>query len=84
MGFVAGMQWAANFLVSATFLSVLYAFGAANTFWLYAGMCLFTILFTIFYLPETKGVSLETIEENLEHGVKAKHLGNKHGMRKLY
>jgi MFS transporter, SP family, galactose:H+ symporter len=75
MGFVAGIQWGANFLVTATFLTVLSTFGAGNTFWLYSVMCLIALLFTIFYLPETKGVSLETIETNLENGVKTRHLG---------
>jgi MFS transporter, SP family, galactose:H+ symporter len=76
MGFVAGIQWGANFLVTATFLTVLGTFGVGNTFWLYAAMCLLALLFSIFYLPETKGVSLETIEKNLENGVRARDLGN--------
>jgi MFS transporter, SP family, galactose:H+ symporter len=76
MGFVASVQWAANFLVSVTFLSILFSIGAADTFWLYAVMCLVAIVFTVFYVPETKGVSLETIEANLEKGVSARNLGN--------
>ncbi|HJO95281.1 MAG TPA: sugar porter family MFS transporter [Victivallales bacterium] len=75
MGFVAGIQWGANFLVTATFLTVLTTFGSDYTFWFYAVMCFVALLFSIFYLPETKGVSLETIEINLENGVKARHLG---------
>ena len=75
MGFVAGIQWLANFVVTATFLTVLGFLGAGFTFWLYGIMCLVTLLFTIFLLPETKGVSLETIAVNLENGVKSKDLG---------
>jgi hypothetical protein len=33
------------------------------------------LVFTRFYLPETKGVSLEAIEENLRAGKAARNLG---------
>ena len=75
MSFVSGIQWLANFVVSMTFLPILAAFGIAAAFWLYGAMCLVVILFTIFYVPETKGVSLETIEKNLENGRPVLELG---------
>ncbi|MEI6287384.1 MAG: sugar porter family MFS transporter [Bacillota bacterium] len=76
MSFVSGIQWLANFVVSMTFLPILSVFGIAAAFWLYGGMCLVVILFTKFYVPETKGVSLETIEKNLENGHPVLELGH--------
>jgi len=35
---------------------------ASATFWLYAVMCAVDLVFMIFFLPETKGKTLEEIE----------------------
>lgn len=53
-----------NFTVAASFLPMLEHFGKANSFWLYAGLCLFSLVFCYFALPETKGLTLEKIEQN--------------------
>ncbi len=66
MSFVGGIQWFANFFISMTFLPVLELFGIGINFRIYALMCLFVIIFTKYYVPETKGVSLETIAKILE------------------
>ena len=34
----------------------------AGTFWLYAGLAILGLLFLVFFLPETKGKSLEEVE----------------------
>jgi hypothetical protein len=39
--------------------------GNAGTFWIYAGICLAGSLFIRWRLPETKGQTLEEIEEAL-------------------
>ena len=75
MSFVTGIQWAANFLVAVTFLSILHSFGPADTFWLYGLMCLIACLFVSLKVPETKGVSLEQIEHNLRLGRPTRQLG---------
>ena len=75
MSFVAGIQWLANFFVTATFLTALQVLGSGVTFWVYGLACLGIFLFVLFYVPETKGVSLETIELNLDRGVKPRDLG---------
>ncbi|MEO3944771.1 sugar porter family MFS transporter [Gorillibacterium sp. CAU 1737] len=54
--------WAANFVVSQSFPSLLASVGPATTFWLFAGASLFTLLFTAGVVPETKGKSLDEIE----------------------
>jgi MFS transporter, SP family, galactose:H+ symporter len=78
MGFVAGIQWFANFVVTGTFLTVLGIFGAPWTFFTYAVIALFGLLYTVFYMPETKGVSLEHIEANLRDGERLRDIGLKY------
>lgn len=58
-------NWGMNFVVSLTFLSLLDAMGASATFWLYAALCVVLVAFTVRYIPETKGRSLERIEADL-------------------
>jgi sugar porter (SP) family MFS transporter len=58
-------HWVANFVVSLTYLSLIQAIGETFTLWLYAVMCVGAFLFCYFLVPETKGRSLEEIEEDL-------------------
>ncbi|GAG32838.1 unnamed protein product, partial [marine sediment metagenome] len=58
-----------------TFLSLFNACGPRNTFWLYGFMALLACLFSFFFVPETKGVSLEQIEKNLRLGKRPRDLG---------
>jgi len=53
--------WVACSLLTITFLSIATAIGAPRTFWLYAGVCAFTVIFVWRVTPETKGQSLEDI-----------------------
>ncbi|WP_286009958.1 sugar porter family MFS transporter [Larsenimonas salina] len=68
-------NWVANMIIGATFLTLLNTLGNAHTFWLYAGLNLFFIVLTLFLVPETKGISLEKIEQRLMRGEKLKHIG---------
>ncbi len=60
--------WVANFVISQTFPMMdenrwlVARFHHAFPFWLYAAFCLVSILFVWWYVPETKGKSLEDIE----------------------
>ncbi len=56
--------WTACYLVSQTFPWMLKHLGGPATFWLYAAICLVTIVFVAIYVPETKGKSLEEIERS--------------------
>lgn len=58
-------NWGMNFVVSLTFLSLLQALGVSGTFWVYAVLCAMLVVFTARFIPETRGRSLEEIEENL-------------------
>jgi len=69
-------NWIFNFAISFTFLSLVETIGKAGTFWLYAAIGTLGWIFCKMYVPETKGVPLETIEANLRNGISAKKLGN--------
>ena len=58
-------SWGANLIVSFSFLPLFEAAGAAFTYWLYALVSLLGIAFVWRLVPETKGMSLEEIEERL-------------------
>ncbi len=61
--------WGANFLVSQTFPMMdenprlVEAFNHAFPFYVYAAFCLVLVVVVLFQVPETKGKSLEEIEE---------------------
>jgi SP family sugar porter-like MFS transporter len=57
--------WAACFILTYTFPLLNQMFKASGTFWLYGGICLLGFLFILKRLPETKGKSLEEIENEL-------------------
>lgn len=57
--------WSACFVLTYTFPLLNKGLGAYGTFWLYGIICLAGFIFIKKYLPETKGKSLEEIEEEL-------------------
>jgi sugar porter (SP) family MFS transporter len=57
--------WIACFVLTETFPLLREHLGAAVTFWIYAGICLFGFLLFKAKLPETKGKTLEQIEQEL-------------------
>ena len=66
-------NWGFNMLVASTFLTLTEKLGKAGAFWFYASVCVVGIVFCYLYVPETKGVSLENIENFLKKnkGLKA-------------
>ncbi|RKR06789.1 SP family galactose:H+ symporter-like MFS transporter [Kushneria sinocarnis] len=68
-------NWVANMIIGATFLTLLNTLGNAHTFWLYAGLNFVFIILTLALLPETKGISLERIEQNLMAGRALRRIG---------
>ncbi len=63
-------NFAFNFFVVASFPVLLNRIGGAFTFWLFGLVSLLCIIFVYFYIPETKGISLEEIESNWRKGIK--------------
>ncbi len=63
MGLATCANWLSNFLVTSTFLNMINTLGKTGTFWLYALIGVFGMLFIWKRIPETKAKSLEEIED---------------------
>lgn len=57
-------NWGSNFLVAATFLSLVDHLGMRGSFLLFAGLCFVAFLFSAGMVPETRGRTLEQIESS--------------------
>lgn len=75
MGVAVFSCWLWNFAVSSTFLTLLNALGPSSTFLMYSVMCVFSFIFCYYYMPETNGVTLEQIEENIRKGLPLRQIG---------
>lgn len=62
-------NFAFNFFVVGSFPILLHRIGGAWTFWMFGAVSLICIIFVFFFVPETKGISLEQIESNWRKGV---------------
>ena len=62
-------NFAFNFFVVGSFPVLLHRIGGAWTFWLFGIVSILCIIFVYFFVPETKGISLEQIESNWRRGV---------------
>lgn len=62
-------NFAFNFFVVASFPILLNRIGGAWTFWIFGIISIICLFFVYFCIPETKGISLEQIEENWKNGV---------------
>lgn len=70
-------NWLSNLIVAFSFLSIVDAIGVSSTFMIYFVMCLVSIAFVYFLVPETKGITLEHFEANLLSGKKWRQLADK-------
>ncbi len=70
MSIAVGFLWIACFLLTYTFPIFNAVLGAAVTFWIYAGICLCGFVVVWQKLPETKGKTLEKIEQELAGSVR--------------
>ncbi|MDD5495661.1 MAG: sugar porter family MFS transporter [Candidatus Omnitrophica bacterium] len=61
-------NWGFNMIVAATFLTLMEKLGKPGAFWLYGALSVAGIIFTYLFVPETKGKTLEQIEEHLRSG----------------
>ena len=62
-GITIGLSNLELFIVVKTFPMLSTKYGDGATFWFYAGFCLMAVIFTLITIPETKGKSLEEIED---------------------
>ena len=73
--FSTATNWIVNAIVGGTFLTLLGTLGNGNTFMLYGALNVLFVIFCLFFVPETKGVSLEKIESNLLSGKPLRRIG---------
>ena len=72
-------NWAANWPVGNTFLTLLATLGQSGTFWLFAAFNAIFVPVVLLFVPETKHVSLEALERRLLSGEKLRLLGRDDG-----
>jgi sugar porter (SP) family MFS transporter len=65
MAIATSALWIGSFLLVILFPILNNALGAHGTFWVYAGICFIGFLFILRKLPETKGKTLEEVEQLL-------------------
>lgn len=71
MAIAVGAQWFAGFVVTQTFPMLnenpylLEQMNGAFSFWLFAGLSLISMFIVIRFVPETKGIPLEKMEEEM-------------------
>lgn len=65
MSIATFMLWISSFLMTLFFPVINRAFGTAGVFWIFCGVCVVSFLVIFFRLPETKGKSLEEIQQDL-------------------
>jgi len=63
MAVATAFNWGAAFIVSASFLSIMNAIGEGTTFLLFAVLCIIAFFWVRAKVPETKGKSLEQIQQ---------------------
>jgi len=62
------LHWGFNGIISFTFLKLENSIGIASTFGFYSLICLLGLWWGYYFIPETKGRSLEQIEEHWQKG----------------
>jgi len=60
------VNWTFAGLVMRYALSFMETFGRSSLFYLFAAFCILSIIFVAFFVPETRGITLEDLEEKLK------------------
>nr|WP_319265098.1 sugar porter family MFS transporter [uncultured Draconibacterium sp.] len=68
-------NWGFNTLVAWSFFKLIRTFGDAEVFWLFALIGIIGTIWGYFYIPETKGISLEAIEDHWKNNKTVRKLG---------
>lgn len=61
-------HWGFNAIIAFTFLKMVNGIGIGSTFCVYAGVCVIGLIWGYYFIPETKGKTLEQIEEHWRQG----------------
>jgi SP family galactose:H+ symporter-like MFS transporter len=69
------VNWTFVGLLMNNALTFMQKYGNASIFFLFSAFCVLAMFFVAGFVPETKGVTLEKIEENLKAGIKLRRLG---------
>lgn len=69
-------NWTCTFIVTKTFKNIIESIDIYGVFWLFAAICILGLIFVIFFVPETRGKSLEEIEHRLTGGSRRIHNAN--------
>lgn len=76
MSFAAASNWMFNSIVVAIFPTLLLWYGISYTFLIYGVCCALGFLYTLRFVPETKGLSLEEIEQHIRSGKSLRSIGS--------
>lgn len=68
--------WLSSFLITKFFNNMNSSMGRSGSFWFFAGCCLGTGVFSMFFVPETKGKSFNEIQDMLNGSRKCKDSDN--------
>jgi SP family galactose:H+ symporter-like MFS transporter len=68
-------NWICNTIIGSYTLTWFATFGVSGTFWFFGFMCLLGFILIKYLTPETKGISLETIEKNLQLNIPLRNIG---------
>lgn len=68
MGLCVLFHWLTNFVIGLTFPSLMAILGLSTTFFVFVGIGVISICFTKKFVPETKGFTLEEIENKFRTG----------------
>ncbi|XP_011693009.1 PREDICTED: solute carrier family 2, facilitated glucose transporter member 8-like isoform X2 [Wasmannia auropunctata] len=64
-GITVSVCWGLAFILTKFSSNLQKGLGNFATFWMFGGFCILSILFTVFLLPETKGKTLQQIQDEL-------------------
>jgi SP family galactose:H+ symporter-like MFS transporter len=77
MSIASEANWGSNLIIALTFLTLVQVLGQSGTFWLYALVGVGAWIFAFLLVPETKGKTLEEIEEHWRKGLHPREMGRK-------
>jgi SP family galactose:H+ symporter-like MFS transporter len=75
MSLASEANWGSNLIVTLTFLTLIQFIGRAGIFWFYAIIGACALIFAYLLVPETKGRTLEEIEDHWRAGKHPREMG---------